>query len=220
MSKKLIKWAGLSAFVGGVLACGLTPLMSIGYYQAYPVAGERPPFWYPSVQPALNFLFNFADEKVVYATYGKLFALVYLLFLPGVWALHKLQEKTGSKLEKFSFVFLLIALIVAFIGVSLDYWGIKAGWTTELLGMLLLLIGSSFYGAAGLRLKIIPRLLALIYLAAIPLCVVAFLLVKQIPSAPTLPFALASIAAGAFVLSINRQDHEAVTGLGSKEEGN
>jgi hypothetical protein len=200
MSQELIKLGGIFAMAGGVLACILTPLISIGYYRAYAVSGETPPFWFSAVQPLSSFWFSFADIKIVYATYGKLFAVVYLLFLPGVWALHKLQEKAGLKLERTCFVFLMIALVVSFIGVSLDYWGIKPGWTIELLGMLLLQIAATMYGVASFRLKIITRPIAILLAAAIPLCVAAFLLFKQIPSAPTLPFAVASIAAGAFLL--------------------
>ena len=66
--------------------------------------------------------------------------------------------------------------------------------------MLLLQFAATVYGAASLRVKIIPRPVALLMAASIPLCVIAFLLVKQIPSAPTLPFALASLATGAFLL--------------------
>ena len=205
MFKELIKGAGIAAIAGGVLACVLTPLMSIGYYQAYAVQSETPPFWFSAVQPLLSFLFSFADVKIVYTTYGKLFVGVYLLFLPGVWALHKLQEKAGSKFEKACFVFLMIALVVSFIGVSLDYWGIKSGWSLELLGMLLLQIAATMYGVASLRLKIIARPIAVLLAMAFPLCIAAFLLVKQIPSAPTLPFAIASIAIGAFVLSSGKR---------------
>ncbi|MDQ3799975.1 MAG: hypothetical protein M3384_11020 [Acidobacteriota bacterium] len=199
MSEKLKLW-GISALAGGALACLLTPVMSIGYYQAYAVAGEVPPFWFSTAQTLLGFLFAFADEKTAYATYGKLFAVVYLLFLPGVWALHRLQRKAGSRLEKFAYLFLSSALIVSFIGVTMDYWEIKSGWTIELLGMLLLQIAATVYGIASFSLKIIPRPLSLLFTAAIPLCVPAFMLVKQIPSAPTLPLAVISIAAGVFII--------------------
>jgi hypothetical protein len=200
MSERSLKWSGVSALAGGLLACLLTPVMSVGYYRAYAVAGETPPFWLPAAQPVLSFLFAFADEKIAYAAYGKLFAIVYLLFLPGVWALHKLHENARSRFEKFGFVFLMLALSVAAIGVSLDYWGVKPGWTIELLGMLLLQIGATVYGAALLVLKVVPRLLGLLLGASLPLCVAAFMLIKQIPSAPTLPFAIASIAIGYFIL--------------------
>lgn len=202
MSEKLKLW-GISAFAGGALACLLTPIMSIGYYQAYAVAGEAPPFWFSTAQTSLGFLFAFADEKTAYATYGKLFAIVYLLFLPGVWSLHRLQQKAGSRLEKFAYFFLASALIVSFIGVTLDYWEIKPGWSVELLGMLLLQIAATVYGIASFSLKIIPRRLSLLLTAAVPLCVPAFMLVKQIPGAPTLPLAVVSIAAGVFIIRLS-----------------
>ena len=200
MSQNL-KWWGISAIVGGVLACLLTPLMSIGYYQSYAIPAESPPFWFASVQPLVGFLFSFADEKTAYSAYGRFFAVVYLLFLPGVLALHKLHEKAApSRLEKIAYFLLVSALVVSFFGVSGDYWGIKAGWTVELLGMLFLQIATTLYGIAVLRLKIVPRSIAIIMVVSVPLCIISFLLFKQIPAAPSLPFATVSLAAGFFIL--------------------
>lgn len=204
MTEKL-KLSGILAVTGGALACLLTPLMSMGYYMAYAVPGETPPFWLSAAKAPLSFLFSFAaDEKTAYATYGKMFALVYLFFLPGIWALHRLQRGKVSRFEKFSYVFLLAAVIVSFFGVSLDYWQIKQGWTLELLGMLMLQIAATIYGAASLRLKILPRALSILFTASIPLCFASFMLFKQIPSAPTFPFAVASIAAGVFVIRFSK----------------
>ncbi|HLL99942.1 MAG TPA: hypothetical protein VK400_02730 [Pyrinomonadaceae bacterium] len=202
MSEKL-KLSGFLALTGGALACLLTPVMSLGYYQAYAVPGETPPFWFSAAQTPLSFLFAFADEKTAYASYGKLFAIVYLLFLPGVWALHKLQRKAGSRLEKTGYYFLLTALVVSCAGVTLDYWEIKPGWSLELLGMLLLQIAATLYGIASLSLKIIPRRLSILFAAALPLCIASFMLFKQIPGAPTLPFAVVSIAAGVFIIRLS-----------------
>lgn len=202
MSEKL-KLCGFLALAGGALACLLTPVMSIGYYQAYAVPGEVPPFWFSAAQARLSFLFAFADEKSAYAAYGKLFAMVYLLFLPGVWALHRLQQKAGSRFERFGYYFLLTALIVSVIGVTLDYWEIKPGWSVELLGMLFLQIAATVYGIASFSLRIIPRRLSLLFTSAMLLCIASFMLFKQIPGAPTLPLAIVSIASGAFIIRLS-----------------
>lgn len=205
MSQQTAKWGGVSGLAGGILACLLTPLMSIGYYRAYG-GHETPPFWMASVAPHFEFLFDLADERTVYAAFGKLFSVVYILFLPGVWALHRRQSKAASKLEKFGFGFLTLALLVSFVGVGFDYWGIRAGWTIELLGMLLLQLGATVYGAASLRLKIIPLFPALLLTAAIPLVIASFLLFKQIPSAPTLPFAVASLLTGVYIIRADKYE--------------
>jgi len=111
--------------------------------------------------------------------------------------------------EKYSFIFLAAALIASFFGVSFDYWGIKQGWTIELLGMLLLQFAATLYGVALLRLKIVPISQAILLLGSIPFCIISFLLLKQIPSAPTLPFALASIALGLFILRKSKTQENA-----------
>lgn len=197
---KFIKLSGYSAILGGITGCLLTPLLSLGYYASYAIPSETPPFWISTVRPILSPLLDFADARDVYTNYGRIFPIVYLLVLPGVAALHSLQAKARSRFEKHSFVFLVIALVISFFGVTGDYWGIKAGWTLELLGMLLLQISATLYGAASLRLKIVPHFVSVLLTSSIPLCVISFWLFKQIPGAPTLPLAVASIAIGAFVL--------------------
>jgi hypothetical protein len=196
-----MKWCGILTIVGGALACLLAPVMSVGYYQSYAIPAETPPFWFNAVKPFVSFLYSFADAKTAYEAYGKLFAVVYLLFLPGFFAIHSIQEKSKSRLERYSFIFLTIVLVVCFFGVSGDYWGIKQGWTLELLGMLLLQISATLYGIALVRLKTFPFSSVVLLLGSIPFCVISFMLLKQIPSAPTLPFALASIVFGLFILS-------------------
>jgi|GEM_PF-3832208 len=200
MNVKFNKLSGYSAIFGGILGCLLVPLLSLGYYSSYAMPSETPPFWISTVRPFLSALLDFADAKDVYTSYGRIFPAVYLLILPGVLALHWLQSKAGSRFEKYSFIFLAVSLIISFFGVAGDYWGIKAGWTIELLGMLLLQISATLYGAASLRLKIVPQSIAVLLVLSIPLCFVSFWLFKQIPSAPTLPFAAASIAIGTFIL--------------------
>ncbi|MDQ4121051.1 MAG: hypothetical protein M3209_06360 [Acidobacteriota bacterium] len=195
------KLSGYSAIFGGIAGCLLVPLLSLGYYSSYAMPSETSPFWISTVRPFLSALLDFADAIEVYTFYGRIFPIVYLLVLPGVFALHRLQAKNKSGFEKFSFVFLVFALTVSFFGVTFDYWGIKIGWTIELLGMLLLQISATIYGAASLRLKIIPRIISVLLMLSIPLCVISFLIFKQIPGAPTLPFAVASIAIGAFILA-------------------
>ena len=208
-TSKNLKWSGISAIMGGVLACLVAPLMSVGYYSSYAMPSETPPFWFSTAQPILGLFLSFADVKTAYTTYGKIFAVVYLLFLPGVFALHSMQERAKSRFEKYSFIFLAAALIASFFGVSFDYWGIKQGWTIELLGMLLLQFAATLYGVALLRLKIVPISQAILLLGSIPFCIISFLLLKQIPSAPTLPFALASIALGLFILRKSKTQENA-----------
>ena len=200
MNRTDTKWLGIVALVGGLSAALMTPLMSMGYYRAYALQSEPPPFWMAAAAPLADRIFAGGDPKIIYSNFGRVFALVYLLLIAAVWGLHRLDPNRSSKFATVAYGSLLLDLAVSFVGTTLDYWNVGPGWTAELLGMLLLLISGTICGVHLLRSGIVPKALAAWLALSFPLCILSFMLIRQIPSAPTLPFAIASIAIGVVLI--------------------
>ena len=206
MNRTDIKWAGIVALAGGCIAVLMTPLMSMGYYRAYALQSEAPPFWMAAATPLADRIFAGGDPKVIYTNFGRVFAFVYLLMLAAVWGLRRLDPARSSRFGALAYGSLLLALTVSFVGTTLDYWNIGPGWSIELLGMLLLLITGTIAGVHLLRFEIVPKPVAVWLALSFPLCVLSFMLIRQIPSAPTLPFAIASVAIGVILTRVRSAD--------------
>jgi len=185
---KWISWGGLAAILGGLMVIVLTAPFVTAYFYAYP-GNNVPPFWIHSLKPALGSLLTFASPEAVYDVYGRIFNIVYLLFLPAAFALHHLHQGASSRVEKWGFVILVVGLLVSFIGVAGDYWANGAGWGIELLGLLTLAIGATLYGVALLRSKVIPGWCAWLLVACGPGTLV-FIPLTAIPSLPTVLYAI------------------------------
>jgi hypothetical protein len=196
---KWISWAGLAAILGGLTAIVLTAPFAIAYYSAYP-GYEVPPFWIQSLKPALRSLLTFAPPVGVYNVYGRIFDLVYLLFLPAAFGLHHLHQGVSSRIEKWGFGILVVGLLATFIGVAGDYWADRAGFAIEVLGLLTLAIGTTLYGIAMLRSKVIPSWCAWLLVACGPGAFVFFPLIGHIPSGPTFLFAISWLIVGCMLL--------------------
>lgn len=194
-------WAGLAAIVGGLTAIVLTPPFATAYFLAFP--GEDPlPFWFDSdsLEPRLDLLMTLSSGDGVYETYGRVYNLVYLLFLPAVFVLHHLLRESGSRLEKRGFVVLVVGLVATFVGVAGDYWADGIGFGIEVLGLLTMAIGVTMYGVAIRRASTVPRWCAWMFIACGPGAFAFMALIGHIPSGPTFPFALTWIAIGFMLL--------------------
>jgi hypothetical protein len=196
---KWISWAGLAAILGGLTAIILTAPFATAYFSAYP-GFDIPPFWLPRLKTALGSLLTFASPKVVYNVYGRVFNLVYLLFLPAAFGLHHLHQGASSRIEKWGFAILVVGLLATFIGVAGDYWADGAGFFIELLGLLTLAIGATLYGVALLLSKVVPSWCAWLLVACGPGVFVFFPLIGHIPSGPTFLFATAWLIVGYILL--------------------
>jgi hypothetical protein len=196
---KWITWAGLAAIVGGLMAIILTPPFATAYFSAN-LSFDTLPFWLPRIRPALDSLLNFAPPIMVYNIYGRVFNLVYLLFLPAAFALHHLHREASSRLEKLGFAILVVGLLATFVGVAGDYWVDGAGFLIELLGLLALTIGATLYGVVLLRSKVVPSWCAWLLIACGPGVFVFFPLIGHVPSGPTFVFAIAWLMVGYILL--------------------
>lgn len=203
---KWVSWAGLAAMLGGLTAIILTAPFATAYFAAYP-GFESQPFWFPLLRPALGSTITFAPPEDVYNVYGRVFDLVYLLFLPAVFGLHHLHQGSSGRTERWGFGMLVVALPATFIGVAGDYWAqsipeslFAVSWGIELLGLLTLMIGASVYGAALLRSSVIPSWSAWLLVACGPGVFVVFPLIGHVPSGPTFLFAVSWLVVGGMLL--------------------
>ena len=149
------------------------------------------------LQPALRF----GEAIEVYNTYGRIYNLVYVLFLPATLALHALQRGAHSRLEGWGFWLTIFGLVASFIGVAGDYWANGAGFILELLGLLVLVAGCVLTGMAAWRSKVLPEWSAALLMACLPGYVIWFRLIGHIPSGPTFGVALAYLGVGIVLLS-------------------
>ena len=196
---KWISWAGLAAIFGGLIAIILTVPFATAYFSAYP-GFDIPPFWLQTVQPMLRPLLSFATPKMVYNIYGRIFELVYLLFLPAVFGLHHLHQGARNRVERWGFGILVVGLLATLIGVAGDYWADGTGFVIELLGLLILSIGTTVYGLATLQSRVLPTWCAWLLIAGGPGSFVFQFLIGHIPSGPTFPFALSWLLVGWILL--------------------
>lgn len=185
--------------VGGVIGVVLTLPFAAAYQRAYP-GFDLPPFWLSALQSRFAPLLTFASPGRVYTTYGRIFEFVYLLILPGVVGLHSIQREAGDRFERWAVRVLVVGLVTSFVGVAGDYWANGMGWGIELLGLLVLLVGTTLFGIASVRAKQIPTWSARLLIIAGPGAIVATWLIGHIPSGPTFLFACSWVVLG-YILS-------------------
>jgi hypothetical protein len=199
-SAREMRWAGWGAIVGGLTATLVTPIFATAYFRAYP--GEDPlPFWYESVEPRLDPLLTFASSETVYATYGRIYNVVYLLFIPIVVELHKAHRPSPNQLEKCGYAALTCALIATTLGVAGDYWSDGIGFGIELLGLLSMMVAVTVWGAALVRARVVPGLWAWLIVISGPGAIATLLLMGHLPSGPTLSFAIVWLVVGCLIVS-------------------
>ena len=202
-TRRLLSGAGLAAIAGALIAIVLTPPFATAYFLAYP-GYDVPPFWLPFLEPRLGPVLSFAPADEVYETYGRIYNLAYLLFLPAAFALHRLHRGSANRWEKRGFVVLVAGLLATFVGVAGDYWAHGIGFLLEVLGLLVLMIGSLVYGIALLRIGVAPRWVAWSFVLAGPGALLFMFLIGHIPSGPTFPLAICWLLVGFMLLSRSR----------------
>lgn len=193
------RWAGVAAIVGGLAAIVMTLPFATAYFLAFP-GEDALPIWFASVEPRLNSLLTFSSRDGTYETYGRIYNLVYLLFLPAVGALHRAHARSPSRLEKRGYVVLVSGLVATTVGVAGDYWANGIGFGVEVLGLLAMMVGVTMYGLAMRRSKVVPGWWAWMFVACGPGGLATMALIGHIPSGPTLAFAIVWVVVGSMFL--------------------
>lgn len=157
-SSKLVRLSGMAGMLGDTLGVVLTPILA----------------------------YLWAVYSDAYLIYGKTYFLVYLGCLAGLMGLN--AQRKGSprrpKTEKLGMSITFAGLATSLMGDILAYWGdslggeliadgeftaVQAGgFGIEMLGLLLLLIGSVILGVTYLRASVLPRLPAWLLILAGP----------------------------------------------------
>lgn len=184
------------AILGGCLALLLTMPFAVAFFLAYPGFNEHP-IWFPAVLAVVTPYLDFAEPMQVYATYGRIYNIVYLLWLPATVAAHRLARAEPTRAERFGFWLTVTGLAATFVGVAGDYWADGIGYPLELLGLLALAVGCTVFGIGLRRAAAVPAWSAWLFVACTPALIPTVLLVGHIPSGPTLPVAVAYIGLGA-----------------------
>lgn len=216
----LVRWSGVAAIIGGVVAIIVTPFVTFAGFLAAPGGGAEP--WMPwarHLRPLVLSFLNFGAPEVVYATYGKVFLLVYGCFLFGLAGLRRWFDEEGlspTPLARLRLGLRLarIGLVMNLLGNIGDYWlgrdilgqvawGLSFGIGT-MLGLLVYMLGSLLLGVTLLRdnRPHLSRWLAVPLLlsppAAIALTVPAVpSAIVHLPTAPTFALGVAWIVLGA-----------------------
>ncbi len=165
-SADLIRWGGLAAMGGSVLGIAVAPVITSAYSLSESGREQVPP-WEPELSTLFSPLFGFASPEGVYATYGKLYLLVFLGFLLGLRALRAQRRSRVGRSGKWGFGLSLLGAILNLLGNIADYWmgedilgeglhtlGFLAG---TMLGLLLLVVGSTMLCIALLRAGTVSR---------------------------------------------------------------
>lgn len=100
MSSSLIRWGAAAAILGGVLGILLTPFATFAGWLSASDQTTLPTYpdmlWAQLAEPLVTPFLGFGTYEAVYATYGKVFFLVYLLFLIGLVCLRaRVSEHIG-----------------------------------------------------------------------------------------------------------------------------
>ena len=199
VTPRWMPWAGLASILGGLTALLLTPAFATAYFLAY-AEYDPAPFWMAAVEPRLGSLVTFSSPDGVYETYGRIYDLVYVLFLPAVFGLHEFHQGSGIRMEKRGFSLLVTGLLAAFVGVAGDYWANGIGFAIEVLGLLIMIIGATTYGIAVLRTKVVPRWCAWLLVSCGPGALAFTAVIGHIPSGPTFFFGVSWLIVGFMLL--------------------
>ncbi len=202
--------------MGGVLAVVLTPFATFAGWLAGPDQTTPPTYpdmpWAQLIEPLVTPFLGFATYEEVYATYGKVFFLVYLLFLIGMVGLHARVGEHIRRSGKLAFRLAFVGLAMNLVGNVTDYWlgekvlgqvlwgGSFAIFT--LLGTLVLITGLVLLGLSALRMQALPRWIAWPLIILPPSGILlTFWGIKHTPSATMLPLSIAWILLGYVLLA-------------------
>lgn len=202
---------GLTAVLSLIIWCILTPFMATiwvlgnGY-----MVWEQKPLLVRTIGQwlAAQGAFSFAEQEVVYFSYGRYFFLVYLLLIPTLMAFHKhfgCEDKGCRRWYKILLYALIIAGISDFVSYGLGIFAQflwQAGFMVELLALATVVVANLFYGRSLLQKPINPRwpgwLLIVAAILVLPMFFERFLSAYW-PNSPVLPLVLAWSVIGVYL---------------------
>lgn len=119
----------------------------------------------------------------VYKTYGKILFLVFVGYLAGTIALHRLQASAGNRLERMGFRVLMVTQPIMIVGAAAEYW---TPYTDEVFvivvpTLLATMVGYALFGLGARRAGRIPQGAAWLLALGGPLIIPMVALFGHIP---------------------------------------
>lgn len=222
-----MRFAAWAAIVGGAIGLGITPFMAAVWAYEPGVVWDDLGLLVRTVGPSLESwgALTFGSglvlagdgtvlaESTAYEVYGKVFFVVYLLMMPIVRFVHTAHAaQTSGRWEGRIWRVLWIALLGACIGDAVSYWGIsvpgdagqvmwRLGFAAEIVAVLTLLVATTFYGVAALRVRFLPRWGSALLIAVVPIGVLTVMSVTTyVPNAVVVPMSLIWASIGVWLL--------------------
>lgn len=196
---------------GGVLGLLVTPSFALSFYPAYGSEfGEEPRGWLEALNDPLTDLGLLGGDPVAaYTRHGKVFGVALLAVVVSMVVLLRSTRSGMGSRERRAWYVTLGGLGLATLGTFGDYalpqdnWWANTGFGFELLGFLVVMIGTVMLGVALRRETGLSRLRALAVGALGPAGVVAgTVIVAHLPSGPALFFLVTAIAIGVVGLPV------------------
>lgn len=192
-------WAGLTAVIAALVGIIVSPFHALSYF-ATPdgEAGLIP--WAAVGRDLLGPALDWSDADTVYRTYGKVFVVVAVGFVAGLYGLRAVRKGFASGIEMWGARVAAIGYPLLVLGALGEYWGPEDWLDPSFMflsapGLLLSLVGSTLLGIGMIRRKFSSRLGAWLLALSIPLLILFLALWGHIPMG-LIPLDVAWIAIG------------------------
>ena len=190
--------AGLTAVAGALIGIVVSPFHALSYFATPDSDGGVIP-WGSVGRDLLLPTLDWGDVDTVYRTYGKVFIVVGIGFLAGLYGL-AVARHGARGVEKWGFRIAAIGYALLVLGALGEYWGPESWLDPAFMfltapGLLLSLSGSTLLGIGLIRHKFGPRLGAWLLALSFPLLILFTALWGHIPMG-LIPLDVAWIAIG------------------------
>ena len=179
LSDTTVRRCGLAAVVLALASIPLAPLNALARMQTESGRSDldnpQASWWaQPSMDALQPWLLDFADEDLVYVTYGKFYLLAVVAVLACVLAAWSRRPAKLRWAERWGWRLTVVGYAVMCVGHMVAYWllWIEGGFAVILFAMLIGIFGNVLLGYGLLRAGFRPRVAAWVILLDLPLSLV------------------------------------------------
>jgi hypothetical protein len=167
---KIEQWGGLAALLGGLLGVLYFPFESVASFAADPTEFTGLIPWSETFQSMAGPLLTFDSPENVLRVYARLTLFVILGSVAGLVALHSRNAGSAGRLEKWGYYFALVGMVLLATSLFAHRWLGEGDWTffVEVPGLMLIIPGLPFVGAAALRAQVVPPLGCWLLILSVP----------------------------------------------------
>ena len=192
-------WAGLAVVIAALVGIIASPFHALSYF-ATPDGEVGLIPWADGARDLLRPTLDWSDADTVYRTYGKVFVVVALGFVVGLYGLRAVRGGYARGAEKWGARVATIGYPLLLLGALVEYWG-PEDWLDPAFmflsgpGIVLSLVGSTVLGIGMIRRGIGPRLGRWLMALSFPLLILFTALWGHLPMG-LIPLDVAWIAIG------------------------